>query len=127
MHGVCRSVFYRDVLKFNCEFINLILFLRTSSEVLIIMSSPGQKRGTCGHIMASFDDHLKCARCRDKGVGEDACVLQKDCSICKAFTPEVQQLATSASRERKSKDKKTGSASPAPTHMDPTHVSVSGR
>ena len=32
------------------------------------MSSPGQKRGTCGHIMAVFDGHLKCARSRDKGL-----------------------------------------------------------
>ena len=78
-----------------------ILFLRISSEVLINMSSPGQKRGTCGHIMTSFDGHLKCARCRDKGVGEDDCVVKKDCSICKAFTPEqVQQLATPTYRER---------------------------
>ena len=42
----------RDVLKFNCEFIHFILLLHISSEVLIIMSSPGQKRGTCGHVIA---------------------------------------------------------------------------
>ena len=63
-----------------------------------------------------------------KGVGEDACVAKKDCPICKAFTPEqVQQLATPTYRERKSKDKKTASASPAPTLVDPTHVSVLGK
>ena len=85
-------------------------------------------RGTCGHIVASFDGHLKCARCWDKGVGEDACMAKKDCPICKAFTPEqVQQLATPTYRERKSKYKKTTSASPAPTLVDPTHVSVSGK
>ena len=49
----------------------------SSTEVLIIMSSPGQKRGTCGHVIAVFDGHLKCARCRDKGVGDDPCVLKK--------------------------------------------------
>ena len=26
-------------------------YLHISTEVLIIMSSPGQKKGTCGHIM----------------------------------------------------------------------------
>ena len=31
------------------------------------MSSPGQKRGSCGHAMASFDGHSFCARCREKG------------------------------------------------------------
>ena len=28
-----------------------------STEVPFIMSSPGQKRGTCGHVMAIFDGH----------------------------------------------------------------------
>ena len=28
------------------------------------------------------------ARCHDKGVGEDDCVLKKDCAACKGFTPE---------------------------------------
>ena len=27
------------------------------------MASPGQKKGSCGHIMALFDAHSKCARC----------------------------------------------------------------
>ena len=113
----------RDVLKFNCEFIHFILLLRISPEVLIIMSSPGQKRGTCGHVMVIFDGHLKCARCRDKGVGEDNCILKKDCPICKAFTPEqVQQLATPTYREGK-KDKKMVSSSPTPTFVDPSDVS----
>ena len=82
----------REVLKFNCEFIHFILLLPISTEVAIIMSSPGQKRGTCGHVMAVFDGHLKCARCRDKGVGEDNYVLKKDCPICQAFTPEQVHL-----------------------------------
>ena len=32
------------------------------------MSSPSQKHGSCGHIMASFDSHNFWARCREKGV-----------------------------------------------------------
>ena len=68
--------------KFNL-LVNFYLYLHHSTRILIVMSSPGQKRGTCGHVMAVFDGHLKCARCRDKGVGDDPCVLKKDCSICK--------------------------------------------
>ena len=41
-----------------------------STELSTILSSPGQKQGICGHVMASFDGHMKCARCRDKMVGE---------------------------------------------------------
>ena len=34
--------------------------------------SPGHKRGVCGHLMARFDLHAHCARCRDmlKGTSE---------------------------------------------------------
>ena len=92
------------------------------------MSSTGQKRGTCGHVMASFDGHMKCARCRDKGVGDGACVLKKDCNVCKAFTPEqILQLSTPTYRERKNKDKKLVLSSPAPTLVDPSHESVLGK
>ena len=91
------------------------------------MSSTGQRRGTCGHVMAVFDGHLKCARCRDKGVGDDPCILKKDCPVCKAFTPEqILQLATPTYRDRKNKDKEV-SASPTPTLVDPSQVSVLGR
>ena len=48
--------------------------------------------------------------------------------ICKAFTPEqIQQLATPTYRDRKNKDKKTVSASPTPTVVDPSQVNVLGR
>ena len=78
--------------------------------------------------MAIFDGHLKCARCHDKGVGEDNCVLKKDCPICKSFTPEqIQQLSTPTYREWKNKDKKLVSSSPTPTLVDPSHVSVLGK
>ena len=46
--------------------------------VLFIMASPndkkGQRRDLCGHIMASFDMHKRCARCRDKAIGDYDCV-----------------------------------------------------
>ena len=66
--------------KFYNEFIyftNFNFYLRIFTEVLIIMSSPGQKKGTCGHIMAVFDGHLKCARYREKGVADDPCVQSR--------------------------------------------------
>ena len=79
--------------------------------------------------MAGFDTHSKCARCRDKGLGDDPCVLKKECVICKGFTPEQSlQLATPTYRDRK--DKKTTSnatTSSTPTLVDPAHVSVLGK
>ena len=75
------------------------------------MASPGdrkgQHRGSCGHVMASFDSHDKCAKCRDKLIGEDNCVFDKPCSICDGF-PDSQKeiLATPSYRIRK--DKKAG-------------------
>ena len=71
------------------------------------MSSPGQRRGSCGHAMASFDTHLYCARCREKGKGSDSCVKEPhsdNCQICKAFSEEQrQQLATPSYRLKKEK------------------------
>ena len=77
-------------MKFYNELYHYIyfeVFRRYSSSLLIIMSSPGQKRGTCGHVMAVFDNHRKCARYRDKGVDDNPCVKKQDCKICQAFTP----------------------------------------
>ena len=41
------------------------------------MSSPGQRRGICGHVMAGFDKLAHCARCRDKLKVDDSCVSKK--------------------------------------------------
>ena len=38
------------------------------------MVSAGEKRGTCGHIMALFDPHAKWACGHEKGEGKDPCV-----------------------------------------------------
>ena len=95
------------------------------------MSSPGQKRGSCGHVMALFDNHKKCARCRDKGQGDDPCVKKLDCQICKAFTPaQIHQLATPTYRSRKERleQKKSEVNSDAtPTLVDPSEVTLLGR
>ena len=90
------------------------------------MSSRGYRRGSCGHTMAGFDSHSKCARCRDKGVGDDPCVLKKECDVCKGFTPEqILQLSTPTYRDRK--EKKATASSSTPTLVDPAHASVLGK
>ena len=95
------------------------------------MSSPGQKRGTCRHVMALFDTHKKCARCREKGVGDNPCVKKLDCQRCKAFMPaQVQQLATLTykSRKERGEQKKSEVSSDAtPTLVDPSDVTLLGR
>ena len=101
------------------------------------MASPGdkkgQRRGSCGHIMALFDLHDKCARCREKLIGEDNCVKDKPCKICDGFTPaQKDMLATPSYKIRK--DKKAGLlVSPKevtvlhPVDNEPTFQSPSGQ
>ena len=103
----------------------LFQLLRSSTVLSTTMYSIGERRGTCGHAMAGFNSHSKCARCRDKRMGDYPCVLKKECGVCKGFTPEqVQQLATPTYRDRK--EKKATASSSAPTLVDPAHVSVLG-
>ena len=64
------------------------------------MAFPGQKRGSCGHIMALFDARSKCVRYCEKGLGTDNCVQNNDCEICNTVTAErKKQLATTTYRE----------------------------
>ena len=78
--------------------------------------------------MAGFDSHSKCARCRDKGLGDDPCVQKKECVICKGFTPDqVLQLATPAYRDRKEKKTTSSTTTSTPTLVDPAHVNVLGK
>ena len=73
----------------------------------IVMASPGQRRGTCGHVMMAFDLHKKCARCRDKKLGDDPCVRDKDCSVCDNLT-DGQKSMLSTPQYLIRKDKKSG-------------------
>ena len=81
--------------------------------------------------MALFDSHKKCARCREKGVGDDPCVMELDCQICKALTPsQVQQLATltyRSGKERGEQKKSETSSIATPTLVDPSEVTLLGR
>ena len=73
---------------------------------MFIMASPGQRRGSCGHVMAGFDLHKKCARCRDKKV-DDPCVKGQHCDLCDNFSDSQKgMLATPQYQIRK--DKKAG-------------------
>ena len=75
------------------------------------MDSPGEKkgqrRGSCGHVMAAFDLHKKCARCRDKGIGDDPCVKDKQYSVCDSFSDEQRELISTPSY-RIRKERKAG-------------------
>ena len=54
--------------------------------------------------MAVYDLHLKCARCRGKGIGDDPCVADKDCELCNSLSQEhLKQLANPAYKIRKEK------------------------
>ena len=86
--------------------------------------SPSQRRGACGHLMAIFDAHQRCARCREAGKGQDLCVLGKECHICSHFTPsQKQQLATPRYRERKEQAKKKKETDVV---VNPSQVTVLG-
>ena len=101
------------------------------------MASPGdkkgQQRGSCGHVVASFDLHDKCARCRDKLIGEDDCVKDKPCKVCDGFSDiQKEMFATPSYKIRK--DKKAGLlVSPKevtvlqPVDNEPTFQSPSGQ
>ena len=81
------------------------------------MSSPSQRRGSCGHMMAGFDLHGVCARCRDKKKGTDPCVEKPgaDCHICKSLTPEqLSQFSTPMYKNKKEK-RDLKSSTPAKT------------
>ena len=99
------------------------------------MSSPGQRRGACGHAMAIFDQHFYCARCREKNKGKDSCVESKDttsCKFCSAFTPEqLAQISTPSYKIKKEKREARKSVTATPTKdsselVDPASVSVIG-
>ena len=103
------------------------------------MSSPSQRRGSCGHMMAGFDLHSVCACCRDKKKGQDPCVEKPgaDCTICKALTPEqLSQLSMPSYKNKKEKHElksstpaknPTSDSTLSPTLVDPALGVVDGQ
>ena len=72
------------------------------------MASPGQCLGSCGHKMAGFDMHEKCARCRDKRLGSDACIIGGAvCTIYDGFTAILREMLATPQYQI-CKDKKAG-------------------
>ena len=68
---------------------------------IYVMASPGQKHGSCEHIMAVFD---KCVRCHEKGISTDPCVLNIDCDFCNTLTSDQKaQLSTRVTNHEKQK------------------------
>ena len=95
------------------------------------MSSPGQKHGGCGHLMARFDTHSFCARCREKSKGPDPCVSKSDCQACNVLTEDQRiQLSTPSYRIKKERrdSKKQGDTpqknSDSSSLIDPSSVTV---
>ena len=98
----------------------------------VTMSSPSQKHESCGQIMAGFDSHSFCARCREKGKGSDHCVSHNDCNACNSRTEEQRtQLSTPSYRLKKEKrDLKKTADTPkqdaSSSLIDPSSVTVLG-
>ena len=98
------------------------------------MSSPGQKRGSCGHAMAIFDGHTLCAHCREKGKVTEPCITDKDtvdCKFCNSLTPEQwAQISTPSYKLKKEKREAKHQDNPPTSEdyslVDPTTVSVIG-
>ena len=91
------------------------------------MSSPGQRRGLCGHIMAGYDKHKVCARCRDKRKGEDNCVKSLPCISCDVLTEDQKgKLATPQYQKKKEKHEAKAAEESSSALVDPSTVSVIG-
>ena len=54
----------------------------------------GQKKGECGHIMASLYPHANCVRCRECNLAS------APCAVCLAMTPEKREAALLAHARR---------------------------
>ena len=73
-----------------------------------VMSSPGQKHGGCGHLMAKFDTHSFCVRCRYKGKGPDPCISKSDCQACDVLTEDQRIQLSTPSYRLKAIERKMG-------------------
>ena len=107
----------------------------TKSTTFITLTGDIIKRGgACGHAMASFDGHLCCARCWDKGKGKDTCVEDKEstnCLHCNALTREQKaQLATPSYKlkkeKREAKKLEMETSKDSESLVDPSSISVLG-
>ena len=86
-------------------------------------------------MMAGFDHHSVCARCRDKKKGSDPCTKTppEPCAHCDSLTPEQKTQLSTPSYKLKKEKKEAKSSTPvkdsdtlSPTLVDPALVSVVG-
>ena len=82
-----------------------------------------QRRGSCGHQMAAFDQHRRCVRCREAKKGDDPCVAGKECQICRSFTPQQLEQLAAPNRHRQTKN----SAARDPALLEPAGSTVDER
>ena len=68
------------------------------------MSSLGQQKGGCGHVMGNFDQHSYCARGRERNTGKNPCVENKDTSTCKFCLVLIPAWSETATRTKESSD-----------------------
>ena len=90
------------------------------------MASPRQRRGTCGHAMALFDSHTKCARCREKGVGKDACLEEKPGQIYDSFSEKKRAIGHPHIQGTQRVSEENRLFPPPPRLVDPSDVTVLG-
>ena len=127
---LCDKVFC-GLLSEICEF-EYFCYFHTHWRVYRASCPPGQKRGHCGHAIASFDGHSFCVHCRDKGKGKDPCVEtpQSECKLCIVLTPDkLAQLATPSYKLKKEKleaKKLESTPSKDSSLVDPSTIAVIG-
>ena len=114
------ETFLKCYSKFNHYLLSFLLYLHVSTEVLIIMSTPGQKRVTCGHISARDVE--------TRGL-ETIRLSSRKIVLSARHSPQSRFNSYPAPtyRNRKNKDKKTVSDSPTPTLVDALQVNVLGQ
>ena len=102
------------------------------------MASPGQKWVAFGYLMAGFDKHAHCQRCRDKSKGSDSFVNNETCPHCNILPTEQKlQLSTPSYQKKKEKCEQKSDKSDKPTRskkteddssprVDPSYISFIG-
>ena len=85
------------------------------------MASPGQKRETCGHSMALFDSHSKCARCCEKGLGPDPYVEKRTVRFVIVLLLTRRNSWPSQPTEREKSTRRP------PPRVDPADITVLGQ
>ena len=79
----CADGLFCEILK--CEYLWIITSLKRYFASADISRSETRKLWP---LMAGFDSHSFCTRCRDKGKGPDSCISKSDCNSCNVLTSD---------------------------------------